>query len=453
MPDVSVTTTGDAEVTIDGTNVTVEVTPVEVDITIQSGQPGVGVPAGGTTGQVLAKASNSNYDTQWVNQQGGGGAVASVNTRTGAVVLGPTDLLGMTSARLIGRTTAGTGPSEQLTVGSGLKLSGQSLTIDPDAVVPATATITAGVGLTGGGDLKDDPTLNVDFAASGTSSATKAVRADDERIVPWSDQTPTLATNLAGVPAGTVLPVGETAVEILQRILYPYQPVTFSGFAVSGLASVYDLGQPFITSGLATWTANGPQANWVAASGVITFTNPTGFTSTVTSGFDPWTNSANLNPIPAITPPTTPRVQNAVTFTLDATQDIGDVPAVTVSRSWYSRMYFGKSTNANLLSPSFSIIGSGSGNFLQTTAAQGPSNYSAVVGAGEGFFYLFIHDDYTLSTAAPYFGLKFGGNALAQDPIITVQITNAYGVTANYKRYKSTFSLGDAITIVVNPTS
>jgi hypothetical protein len=31
------------------------------------------VPTGGTTGQVLAKNSNTNYDTGWVNQSGGGG--------------------------------------------------------------------------------------------------------------------------------------------------------------------------------------------------------------------------------------------------------------------------------------------------------------------------------------------------------------------------------------------
>jgi len=31
-----------------------------------------GVPAGGSTGQVLAKASSADFDTQWVNQTGGG---------------------------------------------------------------------------------------------------------------------------------------------------------------------------------------------------------------------------------------------------------------------------------------------------------------------------------------------------------------------------------------------
>lgn len=38
------------------------------------GDPGVGVPAGGTTGQVLTKKSDTDYDTEWKNQQGGGGS-------------------------------------------------------------------------------------------------------------------------------------------------------------------------------------------------------------------------------------------------------------------------------------------------------------------------------------------------------------------------------------------
>jgi hypothetical protein len=38
------------------------------------GADGAGVKPGGTTGQVLAKASNTDYDTQWVTGGGGGGA-------------------------------------------------------------------------------------------------------------------------------------------------------------------------------------------------------------------------------------------------------------------------------------------------------------------------------------------------------------------------------------------
>lgn len=37
------------------------------------GPAGVGVPTGGTEGQVLAKKSGTNYDTEWVDMEGGGG--------------------------------------------------------------------------------------------------------------------------------------------------------------------------------------------------------------------------------------------------------------------------------------------------------------------------------------------------------------------------------------------
>ena len=37
-----------------------------------SGQDGVGVPEGGTTGQVLKKKSGSDYDTEWADESGGG---------------------------------------------------------------------------------------------------------------------------------------------------------------------------------------------------------------------------------------------------------------------------------------------------------------------------------------------------------------------------------------------
>lgn len=42
---------------------------------------GGGVPAGGTTGQVLGKASDTDYDTEWVDQTGGGGTPGGSDTQ------------------------------------------------------------------------------------------------------------------------------------------------------------------------------------------------------------------------------------------------------------------------------------------------------------------------------------------------------------------------------------
>lgn len=47
----------------------------------------IGVPPGGTTGQVATKASNQDYDIIWAAGGGGGAGVSSLNTQTGVVTL------------------------------------------------------------------------------------------------------------------------------------------------------------------------------------------------------------------------------------------------------------------------------------------------------------------------------------------------------------------------------
>ena len=47
-----------------------------------TGATGAGVPTGGTTGQILAKNSNTDYDTEWVDDAGSGTAIADAPTVT-----------------------------------------------------------------------------------------------------------------------------------------------------------------------------------------------------------------------------------------------------------------------------------------------------------------------------------------------------------------------------------
>lgn len=42
------------------------------ELVAQAGVDGQGVPTGGTTGQVLKKASNTDFDTEWADEAGGG---------------------------------------------------------------------------------------------------------------------------------------------------------------------------------------------------------------------------------------------------------------------------------------------------------------------------------------------------------------------------------------------
>lgn len=71
--------------------------------TSSRGAPSGSVPTGGTTGQALEKASNTNFDTTWASVTA---AVASVFTRTGAVVAADGDYYGTVAAAKTGAVQA-----------------------------------------------------------------------------------------------------------------------------------------------------------------------------------------------------------------------------------------------------------------------------------------------------------------------------------------------------------
>jgi hypothetical protein len=85
---------------------------------------------------------------------------------------------------LAGRwSSSGTGYQQPVSIGYGLKLSnGGVLSAATSQVADATLSITAGNGLLGGGDLTQNRTISVNFAANGEVSSSKAVRADDSRL-------------------------------------------------------------------------------------------------------------------------------------------------------------------------------------------------------------------------------------------------------------------------------
>lgn len=61
-------------------------------LTWPQGSNGVGVPRGGTINQILAKSSSRDFDTEWIDNSGWGGAVDSVNWQTWVVVLDQDDI-------------------------------------------------------------------------------------------------------------------------------------------------------------------------------------------------------------------------------------------------------------------------------------------------------------------------------------------------------------------------
>ena len=173
--------------------------PVDIDVEdsvstdidlINSGQglpgaPGIGVPIGGLDGQVLAKASNTDYDTEWVNQSGGGGSVTSVNAQTGAVVLDTDDINDTATNRYTSdsditrlASTSGTNTGDQ----------------DLSGYVPTTRTVN-------GKALSSNITLNQDDVGDGTT---------------YKQYSQTEKTKLAGIASGATANTGTvTSVSVI----------------------------------------------------------------------------------------------------------------------------------------------------------------------------------------------------------------------------------------------
>lgn len=107
------------------------------------GSPSIGVAPGGLENQILAKASDLNYDTEWVDAPAGTGSggtgpqgpqgpagPAGVVAATAPIAYDSgtqTVSTNMATNRLLGRSSAGTGVAEEISVGSGLSLSSGTL--------------------------------------------------------------------------------------------------------------------------------------------------------------------------------------------------------------------------------------------------------------------------------------------------------------------------------------
>jgi hypothetical protein len=75
---------------------TVQINSGDITIQVTNVGSGIGIPPGGTTNQILAKNSNTDYDTRWINPPVGGGG-GSGPTPTATSVAGTANAITATS--------------------------------------------------------------------------------------------------------------------------------------------------------------------------------------------------------------------------------------------------------------------------------------------------------------------------------------------------------------------
>jgi len=256
----------------------------------------------------------------------------------------------------------------------------------------------------------------------------------------WSNPAPTTTTDLEGVPVGSTFEFGTTAIEILEQILYapaapppppPYTSVSFSNFS-SGLASTYELGETAGNGSLSvSWTASQPHDNWVPASAYISYSGLSN--GQALTGASPTAGSA-VAVYPAFR--STSLSSNTVTITLTGQQDQGSNPSTSTTSRWWTKAYWGKSTNASLTDPLALSNGS------DVVVTSGTTITASTTDAG-GYFYFFINNYYSVSS------MTLAGFPVALNGVSTASVVNSQGFTSTYKIYRSFYELPGPLDIVV----
>lgn len=235
----------------------------------------------------------------------------------------------------------------------------------------------------------------------------------------WTNTNP-VTTTIGGIDSGDIITPGSKAIEILQLMLYPYQPVSFSTFSVNLAGGIKELGQGITGSTVnITWTASGPTYNWIPNG--ITLSKNQG-TSLVVDNLSYTSSPVNVTHLTYVyyTPTT-------LTFTLTGDQLEGSNVSASDSYYWQHKVYWGSSTSEAITD--FTGLSSA----FATSTPTDPRN---IVGDGSTpkYFYFVIPSDFTSYTGFKDVSSTF---SIPFNPALTISVTNTYGVSTSYKYYRS----------------
>ena len=274
-----------------------------------TGPAGVGVPTGGTTGQLLSKVSGTDYDTEWTTPSEP--PVQSVNGQTGAVVLDAADVGAGTYSKPSGGI-----PASDLAAGviptvpvQDVQVNGVSVLSDGVANVPIGSASTPGVFTAGALNNRYGITVRADGSLQIVKAEHDAVKKSQsfqicayQPIVPYTQHESIYygLAKLAGadmtyVTGETVGVYPEVQKSAISQMLNGSVAVTGTTPTITALPGIR-----YVCGEVATLDIILPASGIVdvvfesgSTATVLTITPPTGVTLKWANGFDPTSLDAN----------------------------------------------------------------------------------------------------------------------------------------------------------------
>lgn len=258
----------------------------------------------------------------------------------------------------------------------------------------------------------------------------------------YTNLNPVPAT-LGGVAAGTTFN-NTTISSVFNMLLYPYQVANFSSFSISGISTLLEVGST-ITAGSKTFLWSTVNPSYIT-SNTIEISKLTGGTVILGTGFA--NTGSHVISLPSAITLVTP---GTYTWQIKAKRTNNTFFYRTFIVTWAYKMFTGTSANTSLTqSDALAMSGAVKTSPLGTYAfAAGnykyfviPNNFVNPTSFKDGATNLTVGmadatDGYTDVNAGPY-SFKF------------LSITNGFGVTQTYRVYRTKYTLGGSINIILS---
>lgn len=246
----------------------------------------------------------------------------------------------------------------------------------------------------------------------------------------YTNTTP-MPVTVGGLAAGSTFD-DATMSAMFDGLLYPYQAPAFTAFAISGQATLLEVGDAISTNKTFTWSTSN-SAN--VATNSIDLIDVTGGSVTIVSG------TAN-DGIQVTSYPASPIIKTSATshvFRINGVDTHAGVFTNTFTVAWQWRRFYGESVSGGpfLEGDIESLRASGLSSTLSGTYAFNSGGYKylsypASFGTASSF------KDESTNLDVPF------------EASYTVNVTNGFSQTTSYRVHRSTNIIGSAINIVVS---